>query len=261
MDPFIEASNLWGDFHSHLIEAIYQELSKRAPERYLVRTDETYYIALVGADEKEIHAFMPDVGVASPAEASRPKRDGRKIESAVIVADEEPLVMRAFVEEAFRESFIEIYESNPKARLVTTIEVLSPSNKRPGLRRDEYLRKRQAAMLEGVNLVEIDVLRGGRRMPMLDPWPDSPYIVMVSRGSGQRCRAWRGYSMRPMPPIPIPLAKPDPDITINLQPMINAIYETSRYGRSIDYTRPIKPPLNPDEAAWLKKQLRLRTAK
>ena len=38
--------------------------------------------------------------------------------------------MRAFIEEEFRETFIEIYEAEPEQRLVTCIEVLSPSNKR-----------------------------------------------------------------------------------------------------------------------------------
>jgi Protein of unknown function (DUF4058) len=38
-------------------------------------------------------------------------------------------------------------------------------------------------------------------------------------------------------------------------PMIAAIYQRSRYERSIDYTKPLTPPLSPDEAAWLQRQL------
>ncbi len=262
MDPFIEACGLWGDFHSHLIEAIFQVLSDAVPERYFVRTEERHGIELIGADEKKLYSFRPDVGVTSSVEPGSTRKNGRKSQSSVAVAEEEAIAVRAFIEETFRESFVEIYESDPKTRLVTTIEVLSPSNKRAGERRDEYLRKRQAAMLGGVNLVEIDLLRGGQRMPMLDPWPDSPYVIMVSRGKGgQSCRVWRGYPLRPLPAIPVPLAKPDPDIAMHLQPMIDAIYERSRYSRSIDYAKPIKPPLSAEESAWLKKQLRSRAAK
>jgi hypothetical protein len=88
----------------------------------------------------------------------------------------EPVLMRAFIEEEHRETFVEIYEATPEQRLVTRIEVLSPSNKRPHTPGwDIYHRKRQSLLPGDINLVEIDLLRGGRRMPMLDPWPDSPY--------------------------------------------------------------------------------------
>jgi hypothetical protein len=143
---------------------------------------------------------------------------------------------------------------------VTSVEVLSPSNKRPGTEGwDLYLRKRQSLLLGGVNLLEIDLLRGGQRMPMLDPWPDSPYTLLVARAKkAQLCRVWPTYFNRPLPPIPVPLAKPDPDVPLDLQPMIEAIYQRSRYERSIDYRKPLAPPLRPEEAAWLKKQLRGR---
>src|SRR5207249_1992819 len=62
----------------------------------------------------------------------------------------------------FREQFIEIAVTQPEYRLVTCIEVLSPSNKRPGSdSRAQYLRKRQALFLGETNLVEIDLLLGG----------------------------------------------------------------------------------------------------
>jgi hypothetical protein len=81
------------------------------------------------------------------------------------------------VEDEHREAFVEIYEATPEQRLVTSIEILSPSNKRPRTPGyDLYLRKRQSLLLGDANLVEIDLLRGGSRMPMLDLWPDSPDI-------------------------------------------------------------------------------------
>jgi hypothetical protein len=77
---------------------------------------------------------------------------------------------RSYLDEWHREAFVEIYEATPEQRLVTTIEVLSPTNKRPNSPGwDLYLRKRQSLMLGGVNLIEIDLLRGGQRLPMLDP--------------------------------------------------------------------------------------------
>src|SRR6185503_15992143 len=124
--------------------------------------------------------------------------------------------------------------------LVTTVEVLSPSNKCKNTAGwEEYLRKRQGAMLGGVHLVEIDLLRGGERMPMLDPWPDCPYTLLVARASKtHKCKVWPGHFRQALPAIQVPLAKPDADISLDLQPLIDGIYQRYRYARSIDYTQP-----------------------
>src|SRR5207245_1997290 len=93
-----------------------------------------------------------------------------------------PLTLRAFVGEEYRETFVEIYATDEERQLITCIEVLSPSNKRRGSEGwNVYLRKRQGLLLGAANLVELDLLRGGQRMPMLDPWPNAPYTLLVSR--------------------------------------------------------------------------------
>jgi len=164
------------------------------------------------------------------------------------------------IEEEHREAFVEIYEMSPEQRLVTSIEVLSPSNKRPGTEGWElYQRKRQSLLLGDASLVEIDLLRGGQRMPMLDRWPDSPYALLVARAKkAQLCRVWAAHFQRPLPALPVPLAKPDPDVPLDLQPMIDAIYQRSHYERSIDYSKPLTPPLDAAEKAWLEQQLQAR---
>jgi hypothetical protein len=260
MDPYIEACGLWGDFHPHLIEKIYENLAEAAPDRYLVRTGERSDVVLVESDGKTSHSFLPDVSVTSPRGRKKTTKKGG-IALAEPPSASEPVALRAFIEEEHREAFVEIYESSPEQRLVTSVEVLSPSNKRPNTPGwDLYQRKRQSHLLGGVNLVEIDLLRGGQRMPMLDPWPDSPYTLMVARAKKyQLCLVWRAHFQQPLPPIPVPLTKPDPDIPLDLEPMIDEIYQRSRYARSIDYTQPLTPPLGPDEAAWLHQQVRGRS--
>jgi hypothetical protein len=127
MDPYIEACGLWPDFHDDLIAEIKRALAAAVPERYLVRT-----------------------GERSVAEAA--------------AAQSEAVSLRAFLSIRFRETFVEIYETDPEQRLVTYIEVLSPSNKQRGTEGWEVnLRKRQALLLGAANLVEIDLLRGGRK--------------------------------------------------------------------------------------------------
>jgi hypothetical protein len=160
-------------------------------------------------------------------------------------------------EDEHRERFVKILDAANNHRLVTHIEVLSENNKLLGSTgRTVYCRKRKDLMLGEVNFVEIVLLRGGERMPMVDPWPTSPYTIFVSRVAGLGTNVWPVFFLNPLPLIPVPLLKPDADISINLQPMIESIYRRSRYSYTIDYRKPIDPPLAADEAAWLKKQLR-----
>jgi hypothetical protein len=261
MDPYIEARGLWGDFHHGLISEIQSALAQAAPERYLVRAGERSYVVLLEEEGKASRPFVPDVSVTT----ERRKKPSRKRGSTAVaepVLSAQPILMRAFIEEEHREAFVEIYEATPEQRLVTSIEVLSPSNKRPHTPGyDLYLRKRQSLLLGDVNLVEIDLLRGGSRMPMLDKWPDSPYTVLVARARKfDLCQVWPVYFQIPSPSVLIPLAKPDPDILLDLQPMIDTIYRRSRYERSIDYSKPLSPPLEPAEGLWLKKRLRMRSS-
>jgi hypothetical protein len=258
MDPYIEACGLWEDFHGALIHEIRVALARATPERYLVRTGERAYLVLVESEDKTSRPCLPDVSVTTPRSRKKPQGGVAAAEPSAV---EEPVNLRAFIEEEHRESFVEVYETDPEQRLVTCIEVLSPSNKQAGTTGwEQYQRKRQSLMLGNVNLVEIDLLRGGQRLPMLDPWPDSPYLLMVAKAKkAQLCQVWRGHFQRALPAIPVPLAKPDPAIPLTLQPMIEGIYQRYRYERSIDYRKPLSPPLNAEEAAWLETQLRART--
>jgi hypothetical protein len=259
MDPFIEACGLWEDLHTHLIEDIYRQLADAVPDRYVVRSGERNYLVVANEEIPRQRPFKP--GVTNTARAGA--EDAGQSEGAVAVAEPAELTMRAYVEEGFREPFVEVLEIGPENRLVTCVELLSPSNKRfnsPGW--DQYLRKRQG-LLQGheTNLVEIDLLRGGRRMPMFDPWPNSPYAILIARASKvPNCGVIRADFRTRLPPIAIPLLKPDSDISIDLQPTIEASYARSKYYRTIDYSKPIMPPLAAEDELWLRERLRAEIA-
>ena len=168
--------------------------------------------------------------------------------------------MRALVETEFRESFIEIREVHPNRKLVTTIEILSPANKRLNTTGWQRYQKKRQAHLEGqANLVEIDLLRGGHRMPMEDDWPNSPYYLLVSRReSAPQCEVWPASFMQPVPAIHIPLLVPDSDLLIELQPKINEIYNQSRYDQDIDSHQPCRPRLDAEPCQWLQTQIKAK---
>jgi hypothetical protein len=259
MDPYIEACGLWEDFHSKLIGEIERSLAATVPERYSVRLGERSYVVLADSEGKESHPFLPDVSMTSPRPPDKATAGTAVAEPAT---DAEEVSLRAFIPTEYRETFVEIYEADPERLLVTCIEVLSPSNKRRGSEGwDLYLRKRQGLLLGAANLVEIDLLRGGQRLPMLDPWPNSPYTLLVCRRErAPYCRIRPAHFQRPLPSLSVPLTAPDPDVPLDLQPMIEAIYARSRYHRDIDYSRPLTPPLTAEETTWLAQQLQARQA-
>jgi hypothetical protein len=176
MDPFIEGRGLWPDFHTKLIGEIERTLAAILPERYFMQTGKRSYVVLAGVDGKEERGFYADVGVEAAERERAPEAAGVAIPEPETASD--AVTMRAFIAEHFRENFIEIVEAATEVRLVTCIEVLSPSNKRRGSEGwEQYLRKRNALLLGSANLVEIDLLRRGQRLPMVEPWPNSAYYL------------------------------------------------------------------------------------
>jgi hypothetical protein len=122
-----------------------------------------------------------------------------------------------------REAFLTIRERE-SMKVVTVIEFLSPANKRRGSDgRREYLQKREQVLSSDTHLVELDLLRGGQRLPTVDPLPETDFSVFV-------CRAQRRYQAevyawglrQPLPRIPIPLAGNDPDVEVDLQAVFTA---------------------------------------
>jgi hypothetical protein len=87
-----------------------------------------------------------------------------------------------------------------------------------------------------------------------------PYTLLVARARAELCRVWPAHYRRPLPRIPVPLAKSDADIPLDVQPMIDEIYHRFRYSRSIDYRKPLNPPLDAVEAGWLKQRLQAKRA-
>jgi hypothetical protein len=259
-DPYIEACGLWEDLHDNLIIEMQVALSSRLPDRYVVRAGERAYVVMSRpGNESREHRFRPEVGVAATAAVPTAVMASSRPADSLMSDDESgPIAICAFVETEYREIFLEIRLPPPAKRLVTCIEVLSPSNKSPGTKGWRlYNRKRRAYLSGQAHFVEIDLLRGGRRFRMADDWPDSPYYLLACRkNEAALCKVWPAFFNRPLPRNNIPLLAPDPDIALDLQPLVEKIYTRSRYQRDIDYGQPIEPPLSPAETAWLQERLR-----
>jgi hypothetical protein len=247
MDPYIEACGLWEGFHNHLVEAIYRGLAAGLPRGYTIDTAVRRYVVLMESEGKTERLAKADVTVTQPIATRKPRKKG----AGVAVAESGSVLMQAFIAERFEETFVEIYAEGEERILVTCIEVLSPANKRRGTEGWlQYERKRQAMLLGRANFIEIDLLRGGDRMPMLTAWPDSPYTLLVCRAvDAPYCRVWPASFQSRLPAIPVPLLPPEPDLALDLQPLIDGIYSLGRYADRIDYTRALTPSLSEEQGA------------
>jgi hypothetical protein len=100
-----------------------------------------------------------------------------------------------------------------------------------------------------VHLVEIDLLRGGPRMPVED-LAACDYCVMVSRWQDRpRAGLWPIQLRETLPAIPIPLADPAPDVRLDLQATVHRVYDAARYVNWI-YTSEPEPRLSEDNLSW-----------
>ncbi len=137
-------------------------------------------------------------------------------------------------------------------KLVTVIEVLSPTNKSAGPGRRKYLRKRTKNLDSRTSLVEIDLLRGGKRMPLSSPETvEGDYRILVSSGRIRLRAELYVFDVRqPIPAIPIPLLAKDPEPSLDLNAVLHALYERARFDLVLDYSKSPTPPLREKDAAW-----------
>jgi hypothetical protein len=141
-------------------------------------------------------------------------------------------------------------------RLITSIEVLSPTNKR-GEGRDEYLAKRNRILQSPSHLIEVDLLRSGRRIPMRRELPSAPYYAYVGRFEIRpETEVWPISLDQPLPTIPVPLLPGDADVFLDLQLALTNVYDLSEYDLEIDYTQPPDGPLSAEQATWVDEHLR-----
>ena len=249
MDPFIEARRIWGDFHDDFIVGIKREIQRQLPPRYIARVADRTFVENYDPDLELMlkTRIGPDVEIQRKLDHIRSSHTPKT--GAAAVADPPLMEMRGQVEFEERETYLDIYKLDPERQLVTSVELLSPANKRRGsVGWDQYERKRNIFLHGYANLVEIDLLRGGKRHPMNEPWPDSPYVITVfRREKAPTGEIWPGYTLKPLPTIPIPLLPPDDDVAVALQPIVTDIFETSRYDGDVKYDQPIQPPLTSEE--------------
>jgi len=244
MDPFLENQE-WEDFHTRLMTAISDRLSPGLEPDYLVRVERRVYVEQASEDPGSVR--RADVAILSMDSGPALGRTSFETSgTAVAVECEVPMPVER------SETYLFV-RHRVSMEVVTVIELLSPANKRRnGTGRHEYLAKRTEFLSRSSHLVELDLLRGGDRLPLIGPVPAADYFAIVSRANRRpRCEVYAWTIRDPLPTIPIPLKRGDADAMLPLQDVFEIVYQRARYDLSMNYNSPLEPPFSSDESNWL----------
>lgn len=244
MDPYLERPWSWPSVHSALIAEIKGVLNLGLRPNYVARSEDRVYVC--GASDPARCVIIPDLTLSAPGRKGKRLRKG---DSSVAIA--EPIEAITCLVDEIREHRIELIEVSQR-RVVTVIEVLSPTNKVPGSEgRESFQKKRNEVLGSPVHWVEIDLLREGDRFLTNDILCDTDYFVHVSRANRRpRGSVWRIALAEQLPIIGIPLTGDVETFKVDLQAIVTEVYDTDSYDLTIDYKQGPNPPLKPAAAKW-----------
>jgi hypothetical protein len=244
MDPFIEGQR-WRDFHTRFITVLGEMLTPQVRPRYVVAIEE--YVYLIREEEEDPQRLIePDLSVVetcSPAERNHGSPAG-------VASPIAPVLHTVPVPKRYRQTFLTLCERQSQ-NVVTVLELLSPWNKTAGEGQTEYLVKRSNVFCTPAHLLELDLLRGGRRLPTLEPLEPADFYAFVCRKEQLPQVEVYGWTLRqPLPVVPIPLAGSDPDVPLDLQAAFTSTYDRAGYDYALDYRLPVEPGLDSPTAEW-----------
>jgi len=240
MNPYLEQDSAWQDFHQRFVFSVAEAVGAQVRPDYMVKLEESLFIHELSAEERFLLGRADNAIVRSGLHS-----ETRAAGITIAAPYHATLPVAVDIE---KHGYVEIRDRDSR-ELITVVEMLSPSNKRIGSDREQYLAKRRLFSARGVHLVELDLLRGHPRLP-LENLPDCDYYAMVARAEeNPNAGIWPLRLREKLPVIPIPLRAPDPDARLDLQAVLHRVYDGAGYEDYIYRGHP-QPPLHPTDAAW-----------
>ena len=248
MDPFIEGQK-WAGFHTQFVTALGQSLIPALRPRYVVDIED--YVYLTRGEDEPALPIGPDVSVSDTGHGRASAATVRELALAP-----PPVVRTVPISRRRRQHHLTI-RNRQSLNVVTTIELLFPWNKSPGDGREEYLNKRQNVFASGANLVELDLLRGGARLPTREPLAAGDYFAFVCRAPRLPKVEVYALTLRdPMPPVPVPLAAGDADASMRLRAVFSEMYDRAGYDYALEYARPLVPSPGRRDKEWVNERVK-----
>ena len=225
MDPYWEHPTLWPGVHNGLIAMLQLALAPQLRPRYYITLEERVYVT-----EPEQRTFVgrPDVAVVA-----RPETE---LTPQSTPSESPALAVRVPLPDEVRETYLEVREVGTDY-VITVLEMLSPTNKRPGRGRRLYEDKRMEVLTTRSHLVEVDLIRFGEPMPLIDNGRASDYRILVSRGDRRPNAILYPFGVRqPIPAFPLPLKAHDQEPMVDIGQLLHDLYDQASYDLRIDYT-------------------------
>ena len=146
------------------------------------------------------------------------------------------------------EWFLEIHDVETRA-LVTVLEILSPVTRSSTQCREEYILEKRWIFGSRTNLVEIDLLRAGKPMPLQRKPKHSDYRILISRGRPVPGRNLPS-STRAIDPIDSDSSLGgDGEPDLDLGTVLHALYDRARF-RPAAELRETAGPAAEGEVMW-----------
>jgi hypothetical protein len=254
MNPYLEQAAVWQDFHNTFLIAMREVLVRQLLPKYFIRVEEHVYVHEYDSDDRR-PLGRPDVSI----------HESHRTGGATAIADAPASAYPIAVlippgADELHSSYLEIRDRENR-HVVTTIELVNyewrnPLNKFAETDREVYWNKVRKVLSSRTHFVEIDLLRGGPRMPWLD-LPKCSYYALVSRAETRpRAEVWPVGVRDRLPTVSVPVNSGDAEPTIDLQAILNHVYDSAGYGYSI-YDGEPDPQLEPTDAAWAEQILHL----
>jgi hypothetical protein len=237
MNPYLEAPVLWSEVHSWMIVELARLLNQKIVPKYRAAVEKRVY-------EESVLVEIADVAVVRQAPGVE------RLPAVGTMTLSQPVMVELPQAETTIERYLEVREV-ATGNVVTVVEVLSPKNKRTGERREQYLNKRSKLLSSNAHLVEIDLLRGGEPMPMRSA-VTSDYRVLVSRVEQRSLAELYPFNLRDaLPCFRLPLRTGDVEPVIDLNELMQVVYESAALALVIEYGQPLVPALSADDLAWV----------
>lgn len=243
MNPWLEGY-LWPDLHQTLAHKIRQQLVPQLQPKYFASLQTTVYLDY--APEQEIGILYPDIEVRRKRAEEPPGEYTSGISPVTATAP--------FPNIKWQLPYLEIRDRE-RQQMVTVIEILSPINKKPpGL--EQYREKRLKLHQAQVHLLEIDLLRRGKRLAHQTVVTQADYMVSLTRAQQDITQYWAFQLEEAMPVVPVPLLAGDEEAILQLQAAFDEAFEEAGYRYSIDYQKAAPPPaFTPSQQEWAEKCL------
>jgi Protein of unknown function (DUF4058) len=120
-----------------------------------------------------------------------------------------------------------------------------------------YTKKRLQVLGSYTNLVEIDLLRDGKPIQQVQNNFQTHYRILVSRTSTRPKADLYAFNLQhPIPSYYLPLRESDTEPLLDMQTLINELYDEGNYDLVIDYTQEPLPPLSQENAMWVDEVLK-----